>query len=78
MKLEELGWAPDLAAAFRPEGCLPARILVSWAREARVHLSDPRLVLGMMQDIQKAKMEYEAAKAAERPRESKPIIVVAR
>jgi hypothetical protein len=40
--------------------------------------TDPRLVLGMMQDIQKAKMEYERAKAAERPRESKPIINVAR
>jgi predicted unusual protein kinase regulating ubiquinone biosynthesis (AarF/ABC1/UbiB family) len=40
--------------------------------------TDPRLVLGMMQDIQKAKMEYERAKAAERSRESKPIIGVAR
>jgi aarF domain-containing kinase len=40
--------------------------------------TDPRLVLGMMQDIQKAKMEYEQAKAAERSRESKPIITAAR
>jgi predicted unusual protein kinase regulating ubiquinone biosynthesis (AarF/ABC1/UbiB family) len=39
--------------------------------------TDPRLVLGMMQDIQKARMEYERAKAADRSRESKPIIVVA-
>ena len=40
--------------------------------------TDPRLVLGMMQDIQKARMEYERAKAAERPRESKPLITVAK
>ena len=38
--------------------------------------TDPRLVLGMMQDIQKARMDYEKAKAADRPRESKPIISV--
>ena len=39
--------------------------------------TDARLVLGMMQDIQKARMEYERAKSAERSRESKPIIGVA-
>jgi predicted unusual protein kinase regulating ubiquinone biosynthesis (AarF/ABC1/UbiB family) len=39
--------------------------------------TDPRLVLGMMQDIQKARMDYEKAKAAD-PRESKPLIGVAR